>query len=276
MIGRRVADYRRQLRYKVGEFAKLIGISQGSLSDIENQKTKPSADTIAAIVRKTDINPGWLLTGEGPMRKDDYRTGDNRPFPSSTGLDGEAIDYELMWKVVNEIQLILIRNGIDPQEFPHNKKVIMQNLLYSDAMQKEMQIDERYASLLFNLTYCEVCEGTKSKEKWQNKWGVTPGQGLDLEDVLILVKAAPGLKCRRVESPNEVITDSNPVKVPCLDYYRRRLDDGSLILVEPKQEESPIHQSPAKSESQVIQTVSGEGHKVAGRDIIEEVKKEKK
>lgn len=53
--------------HKVADFAKLIGISQGSLSDIENGKTKPSAETLASIVRNTDINAAWLLTDIGDM-----------------------------------------------------------------------------------------------------------------------------------------------------------------------------------------------------------------
>ncbi|MEW5745239.1 MAG: LexA family transcriptional regulator [Nitrospirota bacterium] len=62
-IGARLREYREKKHYKVAEFASIIGISQGTLSDIENEKTKPSAETIAAIVRHTDINATWLLTG---------------------------------------------------------------------------------------------------------------------------------------------------------------------------------------------------------------------
>jgi transcriptional regulator with XRE-family HTH domain len=67
MIGERIKAYRKSMGLKVVEFAKLAEISQGSLSGIENLKTKPSSDTIEAIVRNTDINPIWLLTGKGAM-----------------------------------------------------------------------------------------------------------------------------------------------------------------------------------------------------------------
>ncbi|MBF0567537.1 MAG: helix-turn-helix transcriptional regulator [Nitrospirae bacterium] len=56
---------------KANQFAEVIGISQGSLSEIENQKTNPSAETLSLIVRNTNINSFWLLTGEGSMYKDD-------------------------------------------------------------------------------------------------------------------------------------------------------------------------------------------------------------
>jgi transcriptional regulator with XRE-family HTH domain len=65
MIGVRIKSYREGKSLKVAGLAGIIGVSQGSLSDIENGKTKPSADTLAKIVRHTDIDPRWLLTGEG-------------------------------------------------------------------------------------------------------------------------------------------------------------------------------------------------------------------
>lgn len=63
-IGSRIRQFREQTGHKVKGFAELIGISQGSLSDIENEKTMPSAKTLASLVRITDIEPVWLLTGE--------------------------------------------------------------------------------------------------------------------------------------------------------------------------------------------------------------------
>jgi transcriptional regulator with XRE-family HTH domain len=66
-IGERIKAYRLKKRITLRDFAKLIGISQGGLSEIENNKTKPGANTLISIVHKNDINPGWLLTGEGDM-----------------------------------------------------------------------------------------------------------------------------------------------------------------------------------------------------------------
>ncbi len=51
------------------QLAQVIGISQGSLSDIENNKSLPSADTLAKLFKYTNLNVIWLLTGSGPIRK---------------------------------------------------------------------------------------------------------------------------------------------------------------------------------------------------------------
>lgn len=47
------------------------------------------------------------------------------------------------------------------------------------------------------------------------------------------VIAAPGIKCPKEENPREYIDDQNPQEVPDTAYYRRLVDDGSLVLVPP-------------------------------------------
>ena len=51
-IGIRIKNLRVSLRLNQKDFAQTIGISQGTLSDLETGKTKPSADTIFSIHEK--------------------------------------------------------------------------------------------------------------------------------------------------------------------------------------------------------------------------------
>ena len=51
-------------RLKAYQLAEKIKISQGSLSDIENGKSDPSASTLVNLYKYTDVNMHWLLTGE--------------------------------------------------------------------------------------------------------------------------------------------------------------------------------------------------------------------
>ena len=51
------------------QLAKLIRVSQGSLSDIENCKSLPSTDTIAKLYQHTNLNIIWLLIGKALIRK---------------------------------------------------------------------------------------------------------------------------------------------------------------------------------------------------------------
>jgi len=63
-IGERLLAYRKSKGKNGTDFAAIIGISQGSLSDIERGKTKPSAKALIGLIQKTDIDIRWLLTGE--------------------------------------------------------------------------------------------------------------------------------------------------------------------------------------------------------------------
>ncbi len=60
-IGKRLREWRMEKGWKGYQSAKAIGISQGSLSDIENGKSYPSAPTIIKLMTRTDIDIYWLL-----------------------------------------------------------------------------------------------------------------------------------------------------------------------------------------------------------------------
>lgn len=65
--GRKIREYRWKKGLTLVELAKKLGISHGTLSEIENEKTRPSHDTILALTTKTDINPLWLFNNMGEM-----------------------------------------------------------------------------------------------------------------------------------------------------------------------------------------------------------------
>jgi transcriptional regulator with XRE-family HTH domain len=49
-------------------FAAAIGISQGTLSDIESGKCKPSAETLISVCKYCGTSSDWILTGiKGPV-----------------------------------------------------------------------------------------------------------------------------------------------------------------------------------------------------------------
>jgi len=66
-LGNRLKKYRVFKKLKSGELADITGISRATVSEIEHGKIKPRSETTEKLFAKTDINPTWLLTGEGPM-----------------------------------------------------------------------------------------------------------------------------------------------------------------------------------------------------------------
>jgi len=66
-VGGRLKYWRKVSRLRLVDVAALIHVSQGSLSDLENDKSLPSAATLTGLCQKTDMNLYWLLTGEGTL-----------------------------------------------------------------------------------------------------------------------------------------------------------------------------------------------------------------
>ncbi len=66
-VGGRLKYWRKVSTLRLVDVASLIHVSQGSLSDLENDKSLPSATTLNGLCKKTDMNICWLLTGEGSM-----------------------------------------------------------------------------------------------------------------------------------------------------------------------------------------------------------------
>ncbi len=69
LLGNRLRAWRQSIQLKGYELAEKIDISPGSLSEIESNNSLPSADTLAKLVKHSNLNILWLLTGEGDMHK---------------------------------------------------------------------------------------------------------------------------------------------------------------------------------------------------------------
>jgi len=68
--GTRLRAWRKSVPLKLMQLSALIKVSQGSLSDLENDKSMPSATTLANLATFTDLNIYWLLLGSGPVTRD--------------------------------------------------------------------------------------------------------------------------------------------------------------------------------------------------------------
>lgn len=64
-IGARLKYLRKAAGQDQKGFAAAIGISQGTLSDIENGKCRPSAETLIAVCKYCRISSDWILFGAG-------------------------------------------------------------------------------------------------------------------------------------------------------------------------------------------------------------------
>lgn len=72
-VGKRLRLWRNSNMLRLVDLAELIGVSQGSLSDLENDKSLPSASTLTGLCVRSDLNIYWLLTGKGPVTLKDRK-----------------------------------------------------------------------------------------------------------------------------------------------------------------------------------------------------------
>jgi transcriptional regulator with XRE-family HTH domain len=63
-LGKRLKYIRNQNSLNQIEFAQKIGVSQGTLSDLEKDKCKPSVDTLISLRVNLGVDVNWLITGE--------------------------------------------------------------------------------------------------------------------------------------------------------------------------------------------------------------------
>lgn len=116
-IGQRIKDLRKSNNLTQKEFAKIINLSQGRLSELEQNKTKPSSDTLISICQHFKISINWLLTGENievPNRKAteaeaDKFTNDIIDLYVKNGRikEGEILTEEKREQILKEIQSII-------------------------------------------------------------------------------------------------------------------------------------------------------------------------
>lgn len=66
-LGRRIAYLRRKLGLKQKDLASLLGKTVAAVASWEVGRNLVPTDVIAKLVKEYEVNPLWLLFGEGPM-----------------------------------------------------------------------------------------------------------------------------------------------------------------------------------------------------------------
>lgn len=110
-VGKRLKAWRKSMPLTLQELSHKVRVSPGSLSDLENDKSKPSAKTLANLNVHFSLNIGWLLTGKESL-PDEHHPLEEKPVSPS------EINSPHQDKKLNEMIQQLIRtykNG-DPRD----------------------------------------------------------------------------------------------------------------------------------------------------------------
>ncbi len=89
LLGDRLRSWRKSIPLKGFQLAQKIGITGPALSELEKNRTLPSAGTLAKLARNSNLNILWLLTGEGDMyREESPDEEDDSDYPELKDLYG--------------------------------------------------------------------------------------------------------------------------------------------------------------------------------------------
>ena len=87
-VRQRIKEIITELDISVNAFSKMVNVSQRGMSNMFARETEPSQKTVAAIINNVpNLNPEWLLTGEGDMFK---KSGKDYSAPN---FSSKAIKY---------------------------------------------------------------------------------------------------------------------------------------------------------------------------------------
>ncbi|WP_341279751.1 helix-turn-helix transcriptional regulator [Paenibacillus sp. FSL H8-0537] len=64
MLGERIREIRKKNQMNQMEFSNRVGVSQGTLSELEQNKYNPSLETLLAIIKEFNVHATWLLFGD--------------------------------------------------------------------------------------------------------------------------------------------------------------------------------------------------------------------
>lgn len=123
-INNRIVKLRKVLGLSMDKFGAQVGITRGSINNIEKGVNNPSEQTIMLICKAYNVSPLWLKEGIGDMFLD---------FPK-TELDRIAQDYAL-----DETDKLLIETFLESSE--SDRKAI-KNFLQTFAKKIEQKKDE--------------------------------------------------------------------------------------------------------------------------------------
>ena len=98
-IADRIKFLRKSLRMNQFDFAKELGLKQGSISKIEKSKNNPTERLLLGICRAFGVNYDWLTKGVGEYYSD----------PSTTQIRESQAAYKTSDRVLNLWIDILIR-----------------------------------------------------------------------------------------------------------------------------------------------------------------------
>ena len=120
-LGRRLKIYLDAKEMKAADLARKTGISKATISEAINEISDLKGRKIELIVRHTDLNPVWFVTGEGEMTRADI------PIDEK---DTELAD------LLGKAREVLISNHPAKDALKSNIRCFLETIRMSESIQK--------------------------------------------------------------------------------------------------------------------------------------------
>jgi transcriptional regulator with XRE-family HTH domain len=145
-LGGRLKQIRKAARLNQDEFASGLGVHLRTYSYYEHDEREPDASFLKAVCEKYDIEPAWLLLGEGPMRRSESSDEVKQPTPQpAPQAEGEPFDWEVHKMVIVELQRYLdLRKGrLEPDDYAEAVKLLYEIAIEDVEKSEGHQPDRR-------------------------------------------------------------------------------------------------------------------------------------
>jgi len=97
-IGKRIRWAREKKGLTQLDIKQKTGISSGNLSDIEKDKSLPSAKALISLKRELDVSIDWLLTGEEPVQKELFVAEERAKYQVDELWPLAEQERDMLWK----------------------------------------------------------------------------------------------------------------------------------------------------------------------------------
>jgi phage repressor protein C with HTH and peptisase S24 domain len=214
----RIEQVREDLRLSRLAFCKRIGFPYARYHHVTGERrSKPTADLLSAVAAHTEVNPRWLLSGEGPVYRGQAGEEGARVGAAGTALE-EAYVLLPLYGVQGGAGEGAMVNGEDVEDLLAFKREWIARELRSSPEQLSL-IYVRGESMVPTLNPGDVIL-------------VERNHGATVSDGIYVIRMGEALLVKRLQFLPEgelTVTSDNPAYQPFRVSLRERGDDFAII-----------------------------------------------
>jgi transcriptional regulator with XRE-family HTH domain len=102
LLRKKLGEKKGKKRFIQSEMAQLVGVDKQTWWRYENTSRSPDADVLQKLVQSVNLNPLWLLTGEGEMFVDQCKECEIKGVPEASAPYGLTLKGREILELLRE------------------------------------------------------------------------------------------------------------------------------------------------------------------------------